>query len=85
MSDTKPYIVNEIIKNAKYYSSAWTTIGRYFLLFPLAINLVGSKSINDGIKAFVSYPVGIVSFGLLGGLFGGGIIVKQYKNEVTQF
>ncbi len=83
MSDnTNPHIINEIIKSTKHYGNSWFTISRYFLLFPLGVDLLKAKSINDGIGAFISYPIGIATIGIWGGIYGFGVGIRKYHSEV---
>jgi hypothetical protein len=82
MTNTNNYVTNELIKSIKYYSNSWSTIGRYFLLFPLGINLIKAKTIHSGIEAMIGYPVGIITLKLYGGLFGFGAGIHKHQNKV---
>lgn len=81
---TNSYVTNEVIRSMKHHSYSFGTIGAFFLLFPLGLDLLKSNTIHKGIKAMASYPMNVVTLGIYGGLFGFIVGVQQHQNEFSQ-
>jgi hypothetical protein len=48
----------------------------------LGVNLIKARTISNGINAMIGYPVGIITLGFYGGLFGFGLGIRQHSQEV---
>lgn len=83
MSNTKPYITRELATSTKYYCESWMKISKFFMLFPLTVELIKAVTIRDGLSAIAIYPVRIISLGMLGGLYGFITGVKKHDEEVV--
>lgn len=52
------------------------------LIFPLGVNLLKANTVHMCIDALIGYPIGIVAFGIYGGLFGFGVGMHKHHDEI---